>query len=324
MDIRITALVFLVLCAFALAGKARPGTTTESTRKRAAQLPSPWSFWPDRTKDKHHKPSTEAPPASHGSDWTYEEEREWGAYFPECAGKHQSPININTDKVKKAKLAKIKFRNYDVLPTLQTITNDGHSLKVELTEVAKTPSITGAGENSEDKFNFAQYHFHFGSISSQGSEHTINTVRYPMEMHMVHVNSKYSDVSEAITQPDGLVVLGFLFVVSKNDNPALAPLVDAISEVRDYNSEAYYVQKTNLYALSSLLPKNTKRFYRYMGSLTTPTCNEVVSWTVFQKTLRVSEKQLEVFRTIMNKHGGKTADNFRPTKPLNKRKVYKS
>jgi len=31
-------------------------------------------------------------------------------------------------------------------------------------------------------YNLAQFHFHWGSVSSVGSEHTINDHRYPMEV----------------------------------------------------------------------------------------------------------------------------------------------
>ena len=44
--------------------------------------------------------------------------------------------------------------------------------------------------------------------------------------------------------------------------------------------------------LKSLLPKNTKDYYRYEGSLTTPPCFESVVWTVFEETQTISEKQV--------------------------------
>ena len=34
-------------------------------------------------------------------------------------------------------------------------------------------------------------------------------------------------------------------------------------------------------------------YYSYDGSLTTPTCNEVVSWRVMDKTIAISEDQVQ-------------------------------
>ena len=45
-------------------------------------------------------------------------------------------------------------------------------------------------------------------------------------------------------------------------------------------------------SLNYLLPLQTDAFFRYNGSLTTPSCNEIVFWTVFQTPVFVSEKQV--------------------------------
>lgn len=55
-----------------------------------------------------------------------------------------------------------------------------------------------------------------------------------MELHLVHFNDKYADIATAVTKSDGLAVLGIFFVISHNDNPALAPIVAAIQKIKKY------------------------------------------------------------------------------------------
>ena len=45
------------------------------------------------------------------------------------------------------------------------------------------PSITGGGLNG--KFLAAQFHFHWGSVDTQGSEHTIEGNKYSMEVNIL-------------------------------------------------------------------------------------------------------------------------------------------
>lgn len=60
----------------------------------------------------------------------------------------------------------------------------------------------------------------------------------------------------------------------------------------------------------------SRGYYTYLGSLTTPGCNEVVTWINAKKFLKISEAQLTVFRTTH-------VDNFRPPQPLNDRPIAK-
>jgi carbonic anhydrase len=51
-------------------------------------------------------------------------------------------------------------------------------------------------------FEMKQFHFHWGENDFVGSEHLINSKRYPLEIHMVHQSSDQT-----------YSVLGFLFDV---------------------------------------------------------------------------------------------------------------
>jgi len=45
--------------------------------------------------------------------------------------------------------------------------------------------MIGVSESALPAFyNLAQFHFHWGSVSRVGSEHTINNHRYPMEVRV--------------------------------------------------------------------------------------------------------------------------------------------
>uniref|UniRef100_A0A672YEM2 Carbonic anhydrase XIV n=1 Tax=Sphaeramia orbicularis TaxID=375764 RepID=A0A672YEM2_9TELE len=92
-------------------------------------------------------------------------------------------------------------------------------------------------------------------------------------LHVVHYNSElYSNMSIAMTQKDGLAVLGILI------EKALIPAFD----------------------VQSLLPKDLGRYYRYNGSLTTPPCYQSVFWTVFSEKVQISKAQFKDLENYEN------------------------
>jgi carbonic anhydrase len=101
-------------------------------------------------------------------------------HYSKCAdGKNQSPINIlQSSVVQGAKLSMdyaptslhIEHHEYE-----EDILDNGHTIQVNYDE----ESFLEVGNK---KFSLKQFHFH------TPSEHTINGMHYPMEMHLVHVS----------------------------------------------------------------------------------------------------------------------------------------
>jgi carbonic anhydrase len=61
-----------------------------------------------------------------------------------------------------------------------------------------------------------------------------------------------------------------------------------------------------------------RKFFRYIGSLTTPPCSEGVIWTIFTSEIGIKEKSLKQLReNIMSKV-------YRPIQPINNRSVFKN
>ena len=51
--------------------------------------------------------------------------------------------------------------------------------------------------------------------------------------------------------------------------------------------------------LKNLMPDDMDMFFRNNGSLTTPTCDQSVTWTVFKKTLGVSLNQVSLLSLLL-------------------------
>jgi len=117
---------------------------------------------------------------------------------------------------------------------------------------------------------------------------------------------------------DGLAALSVLYKISENPNDNLAPIIDNLDQIMVAENEKKPVK---VFRLDQLLPTDRSRFYRYDGSLTTPTCNEVVTWTVFQQKQHISESQIERFRKLKDTDGSALSFNYRPVQEKHGRKI---
>lgn len=261
--------------------------------------------------------------AAHGrvrsGDWGYGNENgpdTWPDHYPTCGGHRQSPVAIDAGEAEvDIPHTPFHFVGYDARPTTVTLTNNGHSVQVNMDINAW---VTGGSLTSE--FVFHQFHFHWGAADTRGSEHTVDDNRFPAELHMVHYRESYGSWEEAVKHEDGVAVFSVLLELHHTDNPNLDPIVNSLMDVILPHETALI----GPVILHNLLPSNVDHFFSYSGSLTTPGCDEVVEWTIFKERIPISSNQLKQFRELIAGDGSTLQDNFRSLQSLNGRMVYRS
>ncbi|XP_078456154.1 carbonic anhydrase 14-like [Lampetra fluviatilis] len=260
--------------------------------------------------------------------WSYtgpHGQEHWKETYPICGGDNQSPVDVRTDATRLVPdLPPVSVLGYDApSQTTYNMTNNGHTLFVKL-----PPGMEMSGGGLPWRYEAVQFHLHWGSVGRQrGSEHYVDGVQYAAEIHIVHFNKeKYKSMDEAMKKVDGLAVLGVLVEVGPRDNEVFTVLMKELGKVK-YSGQQTVVQA---FSLLSLLPKELGHFFRYNGSLTTPGCDETVTWTLLHKPIEVSVAQLTTLTTGLTSTEASAPvastleNNFRFPQPLGQRKILTS
>ncbi|XP_046906700.1 carbonic anhydrase 4-like isoform X2 [Hypomesus transpacificus] len=280
-------------------------------------------------------PAVTPTPASLHSDWCYDDKCSFSpslwSQIPDshCGGDNQSPVNIVEDQVMVDRMLQdFIFDHFDDQRAIKHLVNTGHSVKCVLHD--DLVSLSGGGLGY--KYTTLQFHFHWGTTDQQtlGSEHTLNSKRFPMVMHVVSQRSDLT-LEEAKQTFNGFAVLGFFLEgreeavpspgtpnshkISNDNSDAWMKLTSYLSAVSNISTT---VEVTHNISLDDLLGDvDRKTFYRYNGSLTTPPCNEAVVWTIFKHPVKVDKDLMKRFPT----YAGFT-NVFRPQQPLRSRTIY--
>lgn len=239
---------------------------------------------------------------------------EWGG---NCRKDRQSPINIVTTKAQVDKsLGAFSFSGYDKKQKW-TVQNNGHSVMVLLGNEA-----TIAGGGLPARYRATQLHLHWSAVLDAGSEHSLDGDRFAMEMHIVH---ERENKKEARNSEDEIAVLAFL-VEAGSKNDGFQPLVEVLSSISKPMTSTTMKDSLSLF---DLLPKEEKRrhYFRYLGSLTTPGCEEKVVWTVFVEPIQLHKDQILQFSENLyydNEQKQKMTDNVRPLQRRGQRPVFRS
>lgn len=134
---------------------------------------------------------------------------------------------------------------------------------------------------------------------------------------MVHHDRKFESINKAASVKNGIAVLGVLFHVTDKQNPVIEDLL--MSSANVFGTVGKNEKFTEDLLLRELLPKKIDNYYRYEGSLTTPSCGEAVVWTVFEHSIAISLDQLQRFKTVFDDEGHALTHNYRHIQPLNSR-----
>ena len=147
------------------------------------------------------------------------------------------------------------------------ITNNGHTIQADQ---------TGGGQLVVDgkTYTLLQFHFH------AGSEYNINGKPYPLEVHLVHVSDE-----------GALAVVGVMFEEGE-PNSELNNIWENMPSSKGEN-----IVSGKTVNVKNLLPAS-KKYYRFMGSLTTPPCSEGVNWHMMRTPMTASKEQIERFKAI--------------------------
>ncbi|XP_053327164.1 carbonic anhydrase 4-like [Spea bombifrons] len=253
------------------------------------------------------------------ADWCYTEDScapgSWGS-LGSCSGLRQSPVDISTRFVQvNGSLGPLIFTNYSDKSALLALGNTGHTVEVS---IGNGVTLSGGGLTST--YQAVAFHFHWGS------EHRLNQKQFPMEMHVVHTKTGLS-LAEAKNDSTGLAVLGvFIDVLDSANSSHLSRLSDLLEQISVPGTR---ISLNSSFSLDAILGDvNREEYYRYLGSLTTPTCEEAVVWTVLKNPLLVPARVIKAFTSNVHHNTSEGLElltyNFRPPQPLGSRQVLVS
>jgi carbonic anhydrase len=219
---------------------------------------------PRAAKAEPAKPQT--PQAPH---WGYTGDgapERWAELSPEnrlCAlGLRQSPIDIRDGIA--VELEAIAF---DYRPSGFSVLDNGHTVQVNL---APGNGLTVMGR----RFELLQFHFH------RPSEERINGRQFDMSAHLVH------------RAADGRLAVVAVLLEQGRDQPLVQTVWNNLPLEK---GEA--LPAPGLLDVAQLLPES-RSYYTYMGSLTTPPCSEGVLWMVMRQPVQLSAAQLAIFSRL--------------------------
>ncbi len=182
-------------------------------------------------------------------------------------GRQQAPIALESES---STPREVPAPSFFYAPSHVDMVNTGHTVQLDY-DSGSTIHIGG------ESYRLAQFHFH------TPSEHTVDGVRYPMELHLVHTDARGKPA----------VVVGILVQAGPGHHSELDP---AFQHLPAHSDEHISIHGLNVHA-ARLLPAE-RSFFHYPGSLTTPPCTEGIQWYVMRSPIELPPEQISAYRAL--------------------------
>jgi carbonic anhydrase len=205
----------------------------------------------------------------------------------------QSPIDIISDKTAKDSKQPVSLSFHSDINAAENL---GHTIQLDFKN-GSTCTVNGKEYVSK------QFHFH------TPSEHLIDGLTFPMEMHIVNVLTDSSNSNKS-----SYLVLGILFKIGA-ENKFINEFLKKIPHEEGEKNELKSGEVAPNDLLSQFPGNKIKSYYTYKGSLTTPPFTEAVQWVILKDPVEASEEQIEAIEKI-------EGNNARHVQAINDRKVY--
>lgn len=239
----------------------------------------------------HAAASAHAPGIAH-AHWTYQGPagpQTWGGLRPEftlCGnGQRQSPIDIRGGLAVDLEPVRFSYK-----PTAFAVIDNGHTVQANL---APGNQLEVGGK----RFDLVQFHFH------RPSEERIDGRQFEMSVHLVHKDEQ------------GKLAVVAVLIDKGADGGALQPAVQKVWNNLPLEKGEESSARIQLDP-AEILPSD-RRYFTYMGSLTTPPCSEGVQWVVMRQPVTMSAEQIELFARMYPM-------NARPLQQASGRRILQS
>ena len=180
-----------------------------------------------------------------------------------CAsGRRQSPVDL-----REGFAVDLEPIHFSYQPALFRVTDSGRNLVVS--------SYGGSLSLLGKPYVLTHFQFHRPSETAMDGKH------FDMEVQLTH------------RAEDGKLVILSVFLEKGAENPLIQHVLNNLPLERG-GELAPPGQRLDI---EKLLPTD-RRYYTFMGSLTTPPCTEDVQWLVFKQPLAISPEQLSIFERL--------------------------